>query len=116
MSKKNKVPASQVTSEAVLPEVQSEQNAKPQAINKRLERQEKNKQKTKKKEKKPNIIVKKLKETFSELKKVNWPSFSQVVKKTSVVIAVVIIFVLVIFSIDFLLEKLFDLLTSSVLS
>ena len=68
---------------------------------------------TKKKEKKPNVLVKKVKETGSELKKVSWPNFSTVVKKTGVVIAVVIIFTAVIFGIDRLLSFLFDLLTKS---
>lgn len=68
---------------------------------------------TKKKEKKPNLIVRKIKETGSELKKVSWPSFPTVVKKTGVVIAVVLIFLVIVFGIDRLLSILFDLLTSS---
>ena len=53
-------------------------------------------------------------ETFSELKKVSWPTFGQVVKKTGVVLAVVIIFTVVLFGIDYLLGLLFDLLTSGI--
>lgn len=71
------------------------------------------KKKTKKKENKPNVVAKKTKETVSELKKVSWPSFSKVVKKTGVVIAVMIIFTVVLFGIDKLLSLLFDLFTSA---
>ena len=67
-----------------------------------------------KKEKGQNKIAKKTKETFSELKKVSWPTFGQVVKKTGVVLAVVIIFTVVLFGIDYLLGLLFDLLTSGI--
>ncbi len=68
-------------------------------------------QKTKK-EKKPNRLVRKFKETGSELKKVAWPSFSKVVKQTGVVLAVVLIFTIVIFGIDWVLSELFKLLTA----
>ena len=67
-----------------------------------------------KKEKGQNKVAKKTKETFSELKKVSWPTFGQVVKKTGVVLAVVIIFTVVLFGIDYLLGLLFDLLTSGI--
>lgn len=67
-----------------------------------------------KKEKKQNKVAKKTKETFSELKKVSWPSFGQVVKKTGVVLAVVVIFTVVLFGIDYLLGLLFNLFTSAV--
>ena len=71
------------------------------------------KKKTKKNENKPNVVAKETKETVSELKKVSWPSFSKVVKKTGVVIAVMIIFTVVLFGIDKLLSLLFDLFTSA---
>ena len=65
-----------------------------------------------KKEKKPREkkLGKKTKEMTSELKKVTWPSFKDVVKKTGVVLAVVVIFAVVLFGIDTLLGFLFDLL------
>lgn len=65
-----------------------------------------------KKEKKPkeNKLGKKTREIASELKKVTWPSFRDVVKKTGVVLAVVLIFAVVIFGIDVLLSVLLDLL------
>lgn len=72
-------------------------------------------QKTKKqpKVKKQSKVSKKLKETSSELKKVVWPSFPKVVKQTSVVLAVVIIFTIILFGIDRLLSWIFSLLASS---
>ena len=68
----------------------------------------------KKKDKKPSKLGKRFKETTSELKKVTWPSFFDVVKKTGVVLAVVLIFAVVLFGIDRLLAWLFDLLTNSI--
>ncbi len=74
---------------------------------KRLEKQ---KQKEKaKKEKKPGMF-KKLREAWGELKKVTWPTFGTVVKKTGVVILVVLIFTVVLFGIDYLLGTLSSLL------
>ena len=52
----------------------------------------KSKKKKVKKEKKENKLVRKLKETGSELKKVTWPKFPKVVKQTGVVLAVVVFF------------------------
>lgn len=52
----------------------------------------------------------KTKETFSELKKVAWPKFGKVAKATSIVVAVVAIFTIVLFGIDFGLSKLHKLL------
>ena len=56
------------------------------------------------KTKKPNIFKRmgaKLKDVFSELKKVSWPSFGKVVKQTGIVLAVVAIFLVVISAFDF---------------
>lgn len=72
------------------------------------------KDKKNKKVKKQSKTAKRIKETTSELKKVTWPSFGTVVKKTGVVLAVVIIFAVVLFGIDRLLSWLFELLTTSV--
>ncbi len=69
----------------------------------------KDSKKDKKKEKKGGI-VKKTKETVSELKKVTWPSFGEVVKKTGVVIAFVVIFGLFLFGLNYLLGGLVNLL------
>ena len=60
--------------------------------------------KEKKKDKKPNIFKRfgaKCKDVFSELKKVSWPTFAQVVKQTGIVLAVVAIFLVVITAFDF---------------
>ena len=65
--------------------------------------------------KKPNIFKrmgKKIKEVFSEIKKVSWPSFKTVVKQTGVVLAVVLMFSVVITLIDLGLGELLKLLTS----
>lgn len=65
--------------------------------------------------KKPNIFVrfgKKLKETFSELKRVTWPSFPKVVKATCVVLVVVITFTVIITAINFCLDKLLEVITN----
>ena len=65
----------------------------------------------------PNFFVRLgrwFKEKFSgmasELKKVTWPTFKEVVKKTGIVLAVVIIFALILLLIDYLLGLLFGLL------
>ena len=52
------------------------------------------------------------KETFAELKKVSWPSFGRVVKATGVVLAVVLVFTVVLFGIDYGLGHLHRLLVS----
>ena len=54
----------------------------------------------------------KLKETFSELKRVTWPTFPKVVKSTCVVLVVVVAFLLVVTGINQLLQFLLELLTS----
>ena len=56
-----------------------------------------------KKEKKPNKLGRMFKETGSELKKVTWPTFKETLKKTGVVLAVVIFFGLVLFTFDYVL-------------
>jgi len=66
-------------------------------------------------EKKPNVFVRmgrKIKEVFSELKRVTWPSFGKVVKATCVVLVVVLIFTVVVTGINFGLQKLLELLTN----
>ncbi len=64
--------------------------------------------------KKPNIFVRmgrKLKETFSELKRVTWPTFPKVVKATCVVLVVVFVFTVVITAINYGLQELLGLIT-----
>ncbi|MCD8373110.1 MAG: preprotein translocase subunit SecE [Clostridia bacterium] len=70
--------------------------------------------KTDTKTKKPNIFVRmgrKLKETFSELKRVTWPSFPKVVKSTCVVLVVVLVFLVAFTLINEGLLALLKLLT-----
>ena len=65
--------------------------------------------------KKPNIFVRmgrKLKETFSELKRVTWPSFPKVLKSTGVVLVVVLVFLVAVTGINFFLKWLLDLVTN----
>lgn len=67
------------------------------------------------KNKKPNVFVRmgrKIREVFSELKKVSWPSFSKIVKSTGVVIVVVLIFVVVVTAADAGLMRLLELITN----
>lgn len=64
--------------------------------------------------KKPNVFVRmgrKIKETFSELKRVTWPTFPKIVKSTGIVLATVIIFLIVVTGINSGLQALLNLLT-----
>lgn len=74
-------------------------------VDKKVDKKAKEKNvKKKQKSAKPNIFVRfgrKCKEVFSELKKVNWPTFGKVLKNTGVVLAVVIIFAAIITAFDF---------------
>ena len=74
---------------------------------------EKQVKKVKKKSGKPGFFKRlglKIKDVFSELKKVSWPSFSKVVKKTGVVIVVVLAFLVVITAFDSGLMELLKLI------
>lgn len=66
------------------------------------------------KNKKPGFFKKigmKLKDVFSEIKRVTWPSFPKVVKRTGVVLVVVLIFLVVITAFDAGLLKLLQLIS-----
>ena len=66
---------------------------------------------SKTKNQKPNWFRRvgaKIKETFSEVKKVSWPSFLTVLKATGVVLVVVAVFLAVIMGVDALLSLLFN--------
>ena len=66
------------------------------------------------KNKKPNWFRRvgaKLKETFSELKRVTWPTFPTVLKTTGVVLVIVAAFLLVVTGVDALLGWLLEVLT-----
>lgn len=63
--------------------------------------------------KKPNWFVragKKIKDVFSELKRVTWPTFPKVVKSTCVVLVVVLVFLVVVTGINYGLNELLSLL------
>ena len=92
-------------SEGVL--VKDTKNAK--AAKQEKNSKDKKKDSNKKKEKKGGL-VKKTKETVSELKKVTWPTFGEVVKKTSIVVAFVLIFAIFLFAVNWLLGGLANLL------
>ena len=69
-----------------------------------------------KKSNKPNVFVRmatrawgKIKEIFSELKKVTWPSFSTVVKQLGCVLAIVVTVLVIIMLMDFGLQALLTL-------
>ncbi len=87
-------------------------NANANAKKSKIESKDKDKKKsTKSKEpKEKGKLKRKAKETISEIKKVTWPTFGEVVRKTGVVLAVVIIFAVVIFGIDTLLGYLTGLI------
>ena len=64
--------------------------------------------------KKPNIFVRmgrKIKEVFSELKRVTWPTFGKVMKATGTVILIVVLFLIVITAVNYGLSELLQLIT-----
>lgn len=70
--------------------------------------------KGKQKDKKPGFFKRmgaKIKDTFAELKKVSWPTFAQVLKRTGIVLVVVLLFLIVIGGFDFGLGKLLTLIS-----
>lgn len=98
-----------VTNESVVAPAKEEKVSK----NSKQENKSKddNKNKKDKKPKEKGRLKRKARETVSELKKVTWPSFGEVCKKTGIVLAVVVLFGLVLFGLDALLGYLFGLLT-----
>ena len=77
------------------------------------EEQNKKAKKVKKRSDRPGFFKRlgmKIKDIFSELKKVSWPSFGKVVKQTGVVLVVVLAFLVVITAFDFGLLKLLGLI------
>lgn len=79
-----------------------------------VKKQDAPKKPAKKGDKKPNIFVRagrKIKETFSELKRVTWPTLPQALKSTGVVLVIVLIFLIVITAINYGFSALLQLLT-----
>ena len=69
--------------------------------------------KKQKKNKEPGFFKKigmKIKDIFSELKKVNWPTFPKIVKQTGIVLVVVLAFLVVITAFDTGLYNLLKLI------
>ena len=60
--------------------------------------------------KKENVVIKYLKETRAELKKVNWPSRQEATNLTLIIIAVTIFMALLLGLIDYIFAKLFELI------
>ncbi len=89
-------------------ELENENKDKKPVDNKKSKKQDKNK--------KPNIFVRmgrKLKETFSELKRVTWPTLPQALKATGVVLVIVAIFLVVTTGVNYGFSALLDLLTKT---
>lgn len=98
----------------IVEEVETAQAAEVVATEPVKEEKPEQKQKTeKKKVKKPSKVKQKTKEVFSELKKVNWPTFAQVAKKTGVVLVVVLVFAAALLGIHKLLEVVYTLFINS---
>ncbi len=77
-----------------------------ETVEKKAKKQDKNK--------KPNVfgrMGRKLKETFSELKRVTWPTFGKALKATGVVIVIVLIFTVIVTGVNFGFTKLLELIT-----
>ena len=53
----------------------------------------------------------KIKEVFSELKRVTWPTFPTVLKTTGVVLVIVFVFLVVVTGVDFGLAALLELIS-----
>ncbi len=95
----------------VLEKTDKEVKAEKKGKNKAVEVKAKDVNKPKKeKVKKPNKVARAIKNTGSELKKVTWPKFKEVVKQTGIVLVVVLVFALVIFGLDALCGWLTNLL------
>lgn len=74
-----------------------------------------NKSKKQDKNKKPNVFVRmgrKLKETFSELKRVTWPTFGKALKATGIVLGIVLVFIVVATGVNYGFSELLKFLTS----
>ena len=121
MGKKNKKKNQAVTGEPVVENAEQNNNVE-EVVEEKQEvsvkgqkeepKKESNKKKKSKKDKKPSKFVRMFKETGSELKKVTWPTFKETVKRTGVVLGVVIFFGLILFAFDYTLTVLSSLLSN----
>lgn len=94
------------TSDIVLTEVKTKPSKEQRKQAKLAEKN--NKQKKKAKDEAPKRH--RVREVFSELKKVNWPSFKKTCKQTGAVLVVVLVFMLVVLGFDTLLGWLISLI------
>ncbi|MBQ8909074.1 MAG: preprotein translocase subunit SecE [Clostridia bacterium] len=106
--KKTNLTAEVETAQTVEVEQASAQPAKVVADKKQKDKKKVDKNKKKPKEK--GKLKRKAKETISEIKKVTWPTFGEVCKKTGVVLVVVLVFAVLLFGIDMGLGALVGLL------
>ena len=95
-------------------ELSKEEKQKAKAELKEQKRIEKEKRlkKAEKEKKEKKGLFRKLRDAWGELKKTTWPTFGQVVKKTGIVLLVVVIFTVVLFLIDYGLGALYNVLMS----
>lgn len=100
----NKENKSELQEEQVAQEVVAEKKEK------KVDDKKNSKNNKKKNQKEKGKLKRKAKETISEIKKVTWPTFGEVCKRTGVVLVVVLIFAVVIFGMDTGLYHLVKLL------
>lgn len=105
MSKKDKNVEVEETQQTAVVETAEKTEKKDKKTN-----DKKNNKNKKKEVKEKGKLKRKAKEGFSELKKVVWPTFGEVCKKTGVVLVVVLVFAVVIFGMDYGLGALVNLL------
>ena len=114
MAKKEKAPA---TEDEALEQNEKAEKAQKAEKAEKAEKAAKNASKPEKKadkNKKPNIFVRmgrKLKETFSELKRVTWPTLPKELKATGVVLVIVLIFTVLVTGFNYGFGELLKLLT-----
>ena len=84
--------------------------AKTKLLGSEKEAKLKAKKRQQKKQKKRRSIIKYFKEVFSELKKVTWPTFKDLMKHTSAVIVFILVVGVIIFGVDTILSQIWDLL------
>lgn len=92
--------------EIVEPDTEKKESIEKTDKKSKADKNSKTKSKKSAKEKKGGL-GKKLKESVSEIKKVNWPTFAKVCKQTGMVLTVVVVCTLVLFGFDRLLSLLF---------
>ena len=100
-----------VTDESEVKPAKEEEKVSKNSKQENKSKDDKSKNKKDKRPKEKGKFKRKARETMSELKKVTWPSFGEVCKKTGIVLSVVVVFGLVLFGLDALLGFLFGLLT-----